>query len=339
MPGVTIAAVIPLHNKGSFVGRAVASVLAQTRAVDEIIVVDDASTDNGPQQIAPFLADPRFRLLKRDVPGPGGYAARNLAIRSATSRWIAFLDADDSWKPEFAEEIARLIEHAPDDVGCVFTGHEKVWASGQVVRDRYSLRHRRAGVRKLGFEDFLAEWLAIGMSPIWTSACAIQRDVLFEVGLFPEGRCRLGGDKDTWLRTLAYTNATSSPRPCATYHTVTENQVTRTETFNSRPCLIASVEAMLVNATGKRRRLLMRLLNLEAFEQALVASTHDRVLSEVYRGFHGRLSPLRFALLLGLAHLPAPLRRALRTLFLKSRSLFQRLTQPSRIVSDSTAPE
>jgi glycosyltransferase involved in cell wall biosynthesis len=339
MPGVTIAAVIPLHNKGCFVGRAVASVLAQTRAVDEIIVVDDASTDNGPEQIAPFLADSRFRLLGRPLPGPGGYAARNLAIRSATSRWIAFLDADDSWKPEFAEEIARLIESAPDEVGCVFTGHEKVWSSGRVVRDRYSLRYNQAGVRTLDFEDFLSEWVAMGMSPIWTSACAIRRDILLDIGLFPEGRCRLGGEKDTWLRTLAHTNAMSSPRPCATYYTMTENQVTRTEPPNHRPCLLASVEAMLENATGRRRQLLLRLLNLEAFERALVASAQAPVQPEVYRGFDVRMNPVRYGLLLGLARLPAPLRTALRTCILKSRNIVRRLGQPRRAVSDGVAPD
>ena len=339
MADVKITAVIPLHNKGQFIVRAIESVLAQTEPVDEIIVVDDASTDDSVERVSPFLLDTRLRLLRRAEPGPGGYAARNLAIRSARSRWIAFLDADDSWKPEFIAEIASMIRQASKTTGCVFTGSEKTWSRNRMARDKYSLRHRGGGVRSLDFDAFVAEWLANGMSPIWTSACAIRRDVLLEIGLFPEGRCRLGGDKDTWLRTLAHTNALSSPRPCATYHTVTEHQVTRMETFNSRPCLAASIDEILTNATGRRRRLLMRLLNLEVFEQALMAGAHERVLPEVFRGFYGAVSPVRYALLLGLAHLPAPLRRMLRMCTLRGRSLFQRLTQPSRIVSEGRSQD
>ena len=84
MTSDTIAAVIPLHNKERFVARALESVLAQTRPVDEIIVVDDASTDGSLDKVNAF-SDSRLKLLHRTDPGPGGYAARNLAIRSASS--------------------------------------------------------------------------------------------------------------------------------------------------------------------------------------------------------------------------------------------------------------
>lgn len=332
----TIAAVIPLHNKERFVMRAIDSVLAQTRPVDEIIIVDDASTDGSLDKIKAF-ADPRLKLLHRAEPGPGGYAARNLAIRAATSRWIAFLDADDSWKDEFIAEISGLIARAPDTTGCVFTGYEKVWTGDRVVRDRYSLGSERLGIRSLDFDSFVSTWIELGMSPIWTSACAIRRDVLLEAGLFPERLCRLGGDKDTWLRTMAHTDALSSPRPSATYHTVTENQVTRRETFNHRPCLIASVEEMLPGAAGKRRVLLMRLLNLEAFEQALMVGTREHMSAEVYRGFFVRLNPVRYVLLLGLTYLPAPLRNFLRTAILRSRSLHRKVRRQAPVVRRASA--
>ena len=146
MANDTIAAVIPLHNKQRFISRAIGSVLAQTRSVDEIIVVDDASTDGSLSKLQAF-ADPRLRVLRRPVPGPGGYAARNLAIRAASSRWIAFLDADDSWQDDFIAEIRSLIAQAPETTGCLFTGYEKVWSGNRVVRDRYSLRSSGPGVR------------------------------------------------------------------------------------------------------------------------------------------------------------------------------------------------
>src|SRR5689334_22248487 len=132
-----IAAVIPVFNKGPHVARAISSVLAQTRRVDELILVDDASTDGSLEQIRAFRCA-KIRLLQRGKPGAGGYAARNLAIRHATSSWIAFLDADDSWHPYFVDEIARLIGRASSNTGCVFTGYERVWPDRPPQRDRFS---------------------------------------------------------------------------------------------------------------------------------------------------------------------------------------------------------
>jgi hypothetical protein len=317
----SIAAVIPLHNKKNFVARALTSVLAQNTPVDEVIIVDDASTDGSLDEIRPFLGNPKLRVLRREEPGPGGYAARNLGIQSAKARWIAFLDADDTWNDDFIEEISKLIECASDATGCVFTGYEKVWSPGRVSRDKYSLRHERAGFKTLDFDRFLSEWIEIGNAPIWTSACAIRRDVLLAAGLFPENRCRLGGDKDMWLRAMAHTNALSSPRSCASYHTVTENQVTRTESINSRPCLVSTVEDMLATATSARRVLLMRLFNREVFEYALNVPPGQRVSPEIYRGFDISLNPLRYGLLLALTYLPTVPKDLLRFVILRTRAL------------------
>ena len=82
----TIAAVIPLYNKKPYIARAITSVLAQTRPIEEIIVVDDASTDGSLEQLKAFQ-DPRIRVLRRTDPRQRGLpATRNLGIRSATSR-------------------------------------------------------------------------------------------------------------------------------------------------------------------------------------------------------------------------------------------------------------
>src|SRR5713226_4688954 len=126
----TIAAVIPLYNKEPYVARAIASVLAQTRPVEEIIVVDDASTDCSLEQIKAFQ-DPRIRVLRRMDPRQRGLpATRNLGIRSATSRWIALLDADDRWHEDFIEESKKLMAQASDRMGFIFTGWESVSPNG-----------------------------------------------------------------------------------------------------------------------------------------------------------------------------------------------------------------
>src|SRR5215204_2599957 len=117
MTADTFAVLIPLYNKEPYIARALASVLAQTRPVDEIIIVDDASTDGSADQVTAFR-DPRLRLLRRTDPKQRGLpATRNLGIRSATSRWIALLDADDRWREDFIEESNKLMVQASDPIG------------------------------------------------------------------------------------------------------------------------------------------------------------------------------------------------------------------------------
>jgi glycosyltransferase involved in cell wall biosynthesis len=320
----SIAVVIPVHNKAPFVARAIASVLAQTRPVDELILVDDASTDRSLDEIEAFR-DSRIKLLQRGEAGPGGYAARNLAIRHATARWIAFLDADDTWDPCFVEEVAQLIARAPSRAGCVFTGYERDWGDRPAERDKYSAGRASDGFAQLDFDGFLSAWLTFDECPIWTSASAFRRDVLIQAGLFPE-RCRRGGDKDLWLRVMACADALSSPRVCATYHKATIHQVTRINGTNIRPCMYATIERMVRESSGKRRRLLMRVFNREVLSYARQVRQREHVSPAIYRGFFVRADPAGYAALLALSYLPLSMQAFLRRSLFWVRSLAQSAT-------------
>src|SRR4051812_45845587 len=99
----TIAVVIPLYNKEPYIKRAIASVLAQSRPVDEIIIVGDASTDGSLERVKEFH-DPRMKIILRTDPRERGLpTTRNMGILSARSRWIALLDADDRWHEDFIQ--------------------------------------------------------------------------------------------------------------------------------------------------------------------------------------------------------------------------------------------
>ena len=102
-----LSIVMPVYNKAPHVDRSIRSILAQTAGFDELIVVDDGSTDGSLEKVQ-LHSDHRMHIYTRSSPGPGGYAARNLGIRRATSEWIAFLDADELVAPEFHEGNSRL---------------------------------------------------------------------------------------------------------------------------------------------------------------------------------------------------------------------------------------
>lgn len=99
--------VIPVYNRGNIVGSAVQSVLDQTFADFEIILVDDGSTDNS-VSVARAIKDERLRVLCQ--PNAGGSAARNRGIDEATGKYIAFLDSDDNFLPRHLESMKAVVE-------------------------------------------------------------------------------------------------------------------------------------------------------------------------------------------------------------------------------------
>jgi len=100
MPQVSI--ITPLYNGGAHIEENIASVAAQSFGDYEHLIIDNNSSDDGPEKVrAAAAADSRIRLLSNLVPGAG--PTRNVGIDTAEGRYIAFLDCDDSWRPEKLE--------------------------------------------------------------------------------------------------------------------------------------------------------------------------------------------------------------------------------------------
>lgn len=116
-----ISVVLPTYNRAATLPRAIGSVLAQTFAELELIVVDDGSTDGSAGLVA-GIADPRVHLLR---PGNnrGAAAARNAGIAAARADWIAFQDSDDEWLPEKLAWQWRAAADAPAQVGLILGGY------------------------------------------------------------------------------------------------------------------------------------------------------------------------------------------------------------------------
>ena len=115
----SISVIITNYNYGSYVIDAIDSVLAQTRAPGQVIVVDDGSTDGSPERLtARYGGDPRVLVHLGQNGGQLGAFRQGLEL--ATCEVVAFLDADDFWERGYLEEVARVYETQPE-IDFVFT--------------------------------------------------------------------------------------------------------------------------------------------------------------------------------------------------------------------------
>jgi len=190
--------IIPVHNKLPHLERSIHSVLQQTYPNFEVILIDDASTDGSSEKLMEF-SHPKLSLYHRSVPGPGGYAARNLGIGKAKYEWVAFLDADDEWKPELLQTVHdTIMANQEQELECVTWGWYSIDASSKIL-DTTSRKNYQDSFRHFSILDFFNH-----QHILWTGAVTFKKDLIVRAGLFPESGFRRGGDVDTWIRCLWY---------------------------------------------------------------------------------------------------------------------------------------
>lgn len=318
MPDFSV--VIPLFNKGPHIERAIRSVMAQTVQPKEVIVVDDGSSDGG-FELVQTLGVEGLVVDQRDMPGPGGYAARNRGIELARAEWIAFLDADDEWDPDHLERISLALAAAkePERVVTLFSGYRDVYGDGRRVVDPYTARIG-GGIAEMDFETLVGHWVSLNASPIWTSATVCRRSTLLEVGAFPEARCRRGGDKDTWLRVAHLGTAVFSGAVTANYFRDSVNMTTKKGYSNVVPCIVESTKKLASTETGQTAMLLRTLQNKEILNYALVSARTMGLEPTSWADFDAKLDPVGGAALrflstplgAGAASLGYALKRAIR---------------------------
>lgn len=98
-----VSIIMPSYNTANFISESIESVLRQTYANWEMIIVDDCSTDKTDEVVKPYLNDSRIVYIKNSK-NRGAAVSRNCALREAKGKWIAFLDSDDLWMPEKLEK-------------------------------------------------------------------------------------------------------------------------------------------------------------------------------------------------------------------------------------------
>lgn len=308
----TLAAIVPLHNKRPHIERALASILNQTAPVDELIVIDDASSDGGMEVVEQFhSAHPELPILtlRRTEPGPGGYAARNLGIETAKSEWMGFLDADDEWAPGFVETVKTAANEFGPNYGVVFGARRII---GRRTEPYLETSHTNVdGVTALDFAAFMQLWRDLGRCPVWTSATAIRKTDLLAAGVFPACRCKRGGDKDTWARVIEITGALAAPNEVATYHDAAVNQVTKMVPQNQSHCMVPTLTGMLDRHPGPTRENIEWLINHEITMSAVRSLGKAQIGSGMLKGYRTARAPFTYLALAALSLTPRPAQKGL----------------------------
>lgn len=187
-----ISVVIPLYNKQSSIVSTLNTVLNQRYQDFEIVVVDDGSTDHSADEVR-RISDHRIRLVSQ--PNAGVSAARNRGIEEAKGVFIAFLDADDEWHPDYLATQMSLVGKYPN---CsVFATNYKFRESNTTITSTIIRKLKFNG--DTGILDNYFEVASCSHPPLWTSAVMVRKSAIQSVGGFPVG-IKSGEDLLTWAR-------------------------------------------------------------------------------------------------------------------------------------------
>ena len=204
-----ISVVIPLYNKASHIAKTLECVLAQTYADYEIVVVNDGSTDNSAEIVRSF-SDPRVRLI--DQPNGGVSSARNRGTQEATGEYVAYLDADDEWEPDYLATQMSLVEKYPYcDVFVV--NYRCCDINGSIT---YPI------INNLPFTENdgeLTNYFIVASSshpPICSITIMVRREAMLAKGGFPGGVPN-GEERMTWARLAVRYRIAYSKSVKATY--------------------------------------------------------------------------------------------------------------------------
>jgi len=183
----SISVIITTYNRENTIERAIDSVLVQNHPADEIIIVDDGSTDHTGQLIKRKY--PNLNYIRQNNQGIS--SARNLGISHCTGNWIAFLDSDDEWLPSKLQDQIKALQNQPEYKIC---HTDEIWIrNGKRVNPMK--KHKKSG-------GFIFK-KCLPLCVISPSSVIIHRSVFEDHGIFDES-LPVCEDYDLWLRLCAF---------------------------------------------------------------------------------------------------------------------------------------
>jgi glycosyltransferase involved in cell wall biosynthesis len=208
-----VSVIMPCYNGERYLEESIQCVLNQSYKDIELIIVDDGSTDNSKDIIKTY--GNRLRLFEQTNKGP--YPARNLGIQHSTGEFIAFLDADDYWTPDFIEKLFKALN--PSNAALAYCGWQNVGIPGK-TSEPYIPPDYETEDKLYAFLRAAAPW------PI--HAALVRASILKEAGGFDENfsTCM---DYDLWLRIGANQPIIRVSEVMAFYRHHEQGQITSTQ--------------------------------------------------------------------------------------------------------------
>ncbi len=221
---IEFSVVIPLYNKEAHVLKTLKSVLQQRFRAFEIIVINDASTDNS-LEIVKSINDKRIRIIEHEK-NRGLSATRNTGISNAKNDYIAFLDADDYWHVSFLEHIALLIKKYPDE-GVFATFYEENF-KGKTLNPKIKIPDYKKGTSFL-ITNFFE--LNMGRLILTQSCLVVKKEVLKNINGY-DIAVTFAEDIEFYIRCFSKHNLAYHYETCHTQNTTVNASLTQSSTLN-----------------------------------------------------------------------------------------------------------
>ena len=182
-----VSVIIPTYNRCDLLKRAINSVIKQTITPKEIIIVDNGSTDQTYQMVSSLFPEINYFIEKKR----GVSAARNKGILESKSKWIAFLDSDDAWKPTKLEKQMEYSVFNQDKYRIIHT--DETWYRNKKFLNQLK-KHKKSGGNI--FKNSLQ------LCCISPSSVVLKKQIFDDYGLFDEN-LEVCEDYDMWIRITA----------------------------------------------------------------------------------------------------------------------------------------
>ena len=213
---IRFSVVIPLYNKANYVLKTIECVLNQTFFDFEIIVVNDGSTDNS-LSVVNEINDDRIRVFSKENEGVA--LARNFGIGKAQHEYIAFLDADDLWLPDYLETIKGMIEQYPQ-AGIFSTS----FTIDYLGRKSIMINHNMPEGETLLIDNYCKSVMNDEIQQLWTGVVCVKKNLFDQMDGFRKV-FQPGEDIDMWLRLSFVSPIIWKNESKAIYYHVSENNI------------------------------------------------------------------------------------------------------------------
>jgi glycosyltransferase involved in cell wall biosynthesis len=252
--------IIPLYNKEAFIESTLKSVLQQTFQDFEVIIVDDGSTDRS-LKLASQFQDSRITIIQQK--NKGAAIARNMGIELAKSKYIALLDADDTWYANHLSELKKQIDLFPE-AGLYCNNYEVFYTENMSRKTSFDFEH---DTKCLIIEDYFKSSVVNPLA--WTSAVGFSKSHFIKIGGFNTA-LKTAQDLDLWIRFALNYKISFNPKITMTYKLYVENSLSKNEYNKIRYDFINSY-----NEEEKTNPSLKMYLDINRYAVALRCKTNN----------------------------------------------------------------